>query len=120
MKTILFTLAIVLLSNLTFSQSRIGYKYNYEVKFDVTQFENQEPKNTVRKFVDYIFEVQNQKFNIQTRYSEDGVLFISSNTNINECSVEAFFHAEKSELISFEQKPTIFKRAQENSNVAQN
>jgi len=120
MKTILFTLAFVLLSNLTFSQSRIGYEYNYEIKFDVCEFSNKDPKNTVRKFVDFIFQVQNEKSNIQTRYSEDGTLFVSSNTDISECSVEAFFHAEKSELLSFEQKPTRFELNQSQYNFAQN
>lgn len=120
MKTILFTLAIVLMSNLSFSQSKIGYKYNYEIKFDVTQFANKEPRNTVRKFVDHIFEVQNQKFNVQTRYNEKGILFISSNTIIDKCTVETFFHAEKSEILSFELKPTRFESKETKSNVAQN
>ena len=120
MKTILFTLAVVLLSNLTFAQSTIGYKYNYEIKFDKSEFVEDEPRNTVRKFIDHIFEVQNEKFNVQTRYSEDGTLFISSNADINECSVESFFHAEKSELISFEQKPLKINRRQSNANVASN
>lgn len=119
MKTILFTLAFVLLSNLTFSQSKIGYKYNYEVKFDVAEFINKEPRNTVREFVNHIFETQGQKFNVQTRYSEDGVLYISSDVSINECAVEGFFHAEESQMLSFEQKPQQTRKNQNKSSVAE-
>ena len=120
MKTILLTLALVLITNLSFSQSEIGYKYNYEIKFDVAQFIDKEPRNTVREFVDYIFETQGQKFNVQTRYSADGVLYISSDAAINECTVEGFFHAEESQMLSFEQKPQQTRRLTHNkSSVAQ-
>lgn len=122
MKTILFTLAITLFSNLSFSQSKIGYEFNYEIKFDVTQFEDKKPRNTVREFVDFLFTLQNEKFNVQTRYSEDGILFISSNTVIKECAVEEFFNAEESEMLSFEEIPerSLGTQTKSKNAVAQN
>lgn len=104
MKTILFTLAVVLISSISFSQTKIGYEYNYEIKFDVAQFSDEEPQKTVRKFIDYLFEAQNEKFNVQTRYNEKGVIYLSSMNKINECRVDEFFQSEKSRLLSFEEK----------------
>mgnify|MGYP005820299249 CR=1 FL=1 len=103
MKSLLFILAFIFVNNTSFAQSKVGYKYNYEIRFDVAQFVDKEPKNTVRKFVDYLFEEQNQKFNVQTRYSEDGVIYISSNIRVNKCVVEDFFQLEKSEVLSFKE-----------------
>ncbi len=120
MKSLLITLAIIFLSNISFTQSQVGYKYNYEIKFDVAQFVDEEPKNTVRKFVDYLFEAHNQKFNVQTRYSADGVIYISSNNKINECFVEDFFYNEKSGVLSFKEVPQKSKNTNIDSTVAQN
>jgi hypothetical protein len=120
MKTILFTIALFFLSNLTFAQSSIGYKFNYEIKFDVAQFLDQEPKNTIRKFIDFIFEAQDQKFNVQTRYNEDGVIYVSSNNSIDESVVEEFFYSEKSVMLSFEKKPQHSVVIEDNNTVANN
>lgn len=120
MKSLLFILSFIFLTNIAFAQSKVGYKYNYEIKFDVAQFVDKEPKNTVRQFVDYLFVAHNQKFNVQTRYNADGVIHISSNNKINECFVEDFFFREKSVVLSFKEVPQKSKHIKTDSTVAEN
>jgi hypothetical protein len=120
MKNLLFTLGFIIIANLSIAQTEIGYEYNYEIKFDVSQFLEKEPKNTVRNFVDHLFEAQDEKFNVQMRYSSNGMIYISSDNIIDKCAVEDYFYTKNSSLISFEKRPQRFKGNVANNTFAQN
>jgi hypothetical protein len=120
MKNLLFTIGFMIIANLSMAQTEIGYEYNYEIKFDVSQFTEKEPKNTVRNFVDHLFQAQDEKFNVQTRYNVNGVIHISSNNKIEECYVEDYFYSEGSSVISFTQVPQKRKNLERDNAFAQN
>ena len=120
MKSLLLTIGFIIITNLSIAQEEIGYDCNYEIKFDVAQFSDKEPKSIVRNFVDFLFESKDQKFNIQTRYSVTGVIYISSNTSIARTDIEGFFKQEDSCITSFEQVPHEEDANETSGNIAEN
>lgn len=101
MKTTLIILSVLAFNCSILGQNEIGYKFNYEINIETAQLNNDEPKNIVRNFIDYIFEEQQEKFNLQTRYNENGVFYISANKRIDQCVVEDYFSNKETNVLSF-------------------
>lgn len=85
------------------SQSQVGYSFNYEISIEPCQLSESDPKLIVRGFIDHIFSQQNKKLNLQTRYSENGTFYISSNSRIEKFTVENYFTSMRTELLSFKE-----------------
>lgn len=105
MKTILFILTSFFLNSLVNAQSqaKVGYNFNYEVSIDPCKLSESDPKLIVIDFIDHIFSQQDEKFNLQTRYSESGTFYISSNSRIEKSTVEKYFTLKRTELLSFKE-----------------